>query len=486
MPKLDRRRFLTALGLGAGSLYLPSVIGRGSRAAAQAAPPTRIAFFITPHGMVPPTWQMRDPGSLATDHELDLRGLAESDFSRTFQPLHSLRDKLLILDNLTMATSIAESKRVRNGNGHDGNEHHLGQAHLLTSTWSVQRSGSTAIGGGRSLDLTIGDAVGVPGRFANRIYGFRHQHPYSFAAANEPAPREESPSAAFRDLMGFLPSGPSEPSEPAPPTRAERLRAARGSVLDFAAGEFERTAPRLSREDRQKLERHRQLIRDLELSFGGPGGGSGPVGRACDPNVTLEGNALRQFARLTALAFSCDVTRVVTYVTGHLQNADFGAPSHLNMHQDIAHNSTSDAGGYSPTMAEHMTNYNRAYAAQFATFLQELDSVPEGDGTLLDHTVVVWCTELSTGTHWRDRMPRVLAGGAGGYFRTGRYVYYAPTNVSPFSWGRPTDVGPAESHLHVSLMHAMGMRDRDSFGLSQIEDHNGATISLRGPLPRLT
>ncbi|MCB9636329.1 MAG: DUF1552 domain-containing protein [Sandaracinus sp.] len=478
--KFDRRRFLTALGVGAGSLYLPSLFGRGSRSAAQpAAAPKRLAFFITPHGMVPPQWQMRDPASLTRDHEIDLRSLAESEFSPIFRPLHPLRDKLLILDNLTMATSIAESGRVRNGVGHDGNEHHLGQAHLLTSTWAVQRPGSTAIGGGRSLDQEIAAAVAVPGRLASRVYGVNHQHPYNFVAPNEPAPRESDPAAAFRDLMGLLPSGPTEPSAP---TREDRLRAARGSALDLAAGEFARISPRLSGVDRDKLERHQALIRDLELSFGG---GTVGGGISCDPSVTLSGDTVTRFAQLTALAFSCDITRVATFVVPHLTNTDFGAPGHLNMHQDIAHNSTEDAGGYSAEMAGYMADYNRTYATQFARFCQVLDSVPEGDGTLLDNTTVVWCTELSTGTHWRDRLPRVLAGGNGGHFRTGRYVYYAPTNLEPFSWGRPVQVGPAESHLHVSLMQSMGL-ERDSFGLTDIPDAMGTNISLRGPLPRLT
>jgi hypothetical protein len=484
MSKFDRRRFLTAMGLGAGSLYLPSLLGHGARAAAQPpAVPKRVVFFVTPHGMVPPDWHMRDPGALASDHEIDLRGLGEGDFSNIFRPLHAIRNKLLILDNLTMATSIAESKRVRNGTGHDGNEHNLGQAHLMTSTWSVQRSGSTAIGGGRSLDVEMGRRLQIAGRIASRVYGANHQHPYSFNAANEPAPRESNPSVAYRDIMGMLPSGPSTPA-PTVPSRADLLRAARGSALDLTAGEYAQIAPRLSATDRDKLERHRQLIRDLEVSFGG-GTTIGGGGVSCDPSTTISGDSLQQFARLTALAFSCDITRVVTYVSPILQNAEFGAPGHLNMHQDIAHNSTSDAGGYSPEMAGYMADFNRTYAGQFVRFCQELDSVPEGDGTVLDNTAVVWLTELATGTHARERMARVVAGGAG-HFRMGRYVYYAPTNVIPFSWSTPERVGPAESHLQVSLMHAVGLSDVDSFGLTEVEDHNGATISLRGPLPRLT
>ena len=476
----DRRRFMTTLGLGAGSLFLPSRMGGRSRTKAQETDiPTRILFFITPHGMVPPDWHMRDEAMLDADHELDLGAMSEADFSRTFRPLHRHRQKLLILDNLTMATSIRESGRVRDGIGHDANEHHLSQAHLMTGTWTVQRSGSTAVGGGRSLDLHIGDAVGQPGRFANRIYGFRHQHPYSFLGSNEPAPREQNPATAFADMMGYLPS---DPGEDTGPTRDDLLRAGRASALDFAAAEFDHVLPRLGAEDADKLRAHQQLIRELELSFSGAGAPT----ISCDPAVTLSGNEMSQFMQLSTLAFSCDVTRVITLVARGLQPEDFGAPGTLNMHQDIAHNSTENAGGYDPLMAQYMTDYNAAYATQFAELLDTLDAVPEGDGTLLDHTCVVWLTELSTGTHWRDRMPRVLAGGANGYFDTGRYVYYAPTNTAPFSYGRAGQVGPADSHLRVSLMHAMGMSD-DSFGLSEIDiKSTGETLSLNGPLPRLT
>ncbi len=478
----DRRRFMTALGLGAGSLFLPSRMGGRSQTKAQETEiPTRILFFLTPHGMTPPFWHMRQEAMLAADHELDLTSMAEGDFAQIFRPLYRHRQKLLLLDNLTQATSIRESGRVRDGIGHDANEHHLSQAHLMTGTWTVQRDGSTAIGGGRSLDLHIADSVGQPGRFANRIYGFRHQHPYSFLGPNEPAPREQNPSTAFADMMGYLPT---DPGMDTGPTREDLLRAGRGSALDFAAAEFDHVLPRLGREDADKLRAHQQLIRELELSFSGVGG---TPSIACDPDVTISGNEMTQFMQLATLAFSCDVTRVVTLVARGLQPADFGAPTTLNMHQDIAHNSTENAGGYDPLMAQYMADYYTAYANQFAELLDHLDAVPEGDGTVLDHTCVVWLTELSTGTHWRDRMPCVVAGGANGYFDTGRYVYYAPTNTVPFSYGRASEVGPADSHLRVSLMHAMGLTDQDWFGLEEIDiKSTGEALSLRGPLPRLT
>lgn len=491
--KIDRRRFLTALGLTAGSLYLPS-LGRTplgiSKTAAQAGrTPTRILFFVTQHGLVPPAWHMRDRAMLGRDHEFALGPVTEEEFSPIFRPLHRHRDKLLLLDNLSMSTSIAETARVRMGMGHDGNEHHLCQAHLMTGTWSVQRSGATAIGGGISIDNHIGNVVRQPGRPSALVYGWRHQHSYSFTGANEPSAREGDPARAFADLMGYLPeASPAMPSPgPMEPSRDELLAAARGSALDLAAGEFERISRRLGREDRLKLEQHMASIRNLELSFrpaDGMMGGSGAPLTSCDPSVDLSGSDEQRFARLAALAFACDVTRVLTVVARPLSNDDFGAPSSLHIHQDIAHNSTPGEG--EPTeMRDWMSRYNTAQAEQFVRFLDELDAVPEGDGTLLDHTCVVWLTELSTGTHWRDRMPRVIAGGAGGYFNTGRYVYYQNRDLSPFSWGGDTLIGPGESHLRVSLMRAMGLPD-EHFGLEEITSSDGSPLSLRGVLPRLT
>jgi hypothetical protein len=131
-----------------------------------------------------------------------------------------------------------------------------------------------------------------------------------------------------------------------------------------------------------------------------------------------------------------------------------------------------------------MVEYNRVYAEHFAYLLDQLDSVQEGSGTLLDNTAVVWLTELGTGNHAINHIPNVIAGGAGGYFRPGRYVHY-PQTILEAAWGADDPVGPAHERLYINVMHAMGMTNRSSFGLEQV-DIGGRTISLRDPLPRLT
>ena len=155
---LDRRRFLRALGLGTGSLFLPSL--RLGSASAQTAAPTRVVFFITPHGTVPGRWHMRQSGRDGEEYDYALGGLSSGQFSDILRPLHRHRDKLLVLDGLARSVTMAEEYL---GLG-DTNRHHIGQAHLMTSTFAYQGA-STARGGGRSIDQEIGDAVGIPGRW---------------------------------------------------------------------------------------------------------------------------------------------------------------------------------------------------------------------------------------------------------------------------------------------------------------------------------
>lgn len=467
---LDRRRFLAGLGLTAGSLCLPSLPGR--RALAQAADPKRVIFYITPHGTVPGRWRMRQPGRDDEEYDYSLSGLGQSDFSDILRPLHRHRDNLLIVDGLARMVTFAEEFRIRTlGYSGDQNRHHIGQAHLLTSTWAYQGA-STARGGAHSIDQEIGTAIGQPGRWNSRVYGFNHQHAYNYVGANQPAPREQNAQTAFNDILGLAP----EPSEPGEPNRDDMIRAARASVLDMAAEEFATVLPKLSSADREKLERHRSLVRDLEVGLEV----STPMG--CDPSFSAQGHIIDQFSRITTVALACDLTRVATIVTQNLPGGEFGVAPGVDIHQDIAHDSNENGG--TTQGIEGMVNYNRVYAEHFAYLLDQLDSVQEGNGTLLDNTAVVWLTELGTGGHALNDIATVIAGGGAGYFRPGRYVHY-PQTVMTRDQSKQELVGPAHERLHVSLMHAMGMTNRSSFGLQQV-DMADRTISLRDPLPRLT
>ena len=110
-----------------------------------------------------------------------------------------------------------------------------------------------------------------------------------------------------------------------------------------------------------------------------------------------------------------------------------------------------------------LVDINRWYAEQFAYLVGKLKDVPEGDGTMLDNTVVLWINEQGNGdTHSRDNIPVVLAGSGGGYFRTGRYLDFG---------------GLAHNDLFVSVLNAMGDESVTTFGIDEI---------CNGPLPGLT
>jgi len=114
-PRFDRRRFLQAMGLGAGSLFLPSLL-RGAQADAE-GPPPRILFFFAEHGTFYPNWRMRRPDSPESEqaeYEFDLKDLPEDQFSEILRPLYPYRNEMIVLDGLALLSAMADPY----GDGH--------------------------------------------------------------------------------------------------------------------------------------------------------------------------------------------------------------------------------------------------------------------------------------------------------------------------------------------------------------------------------
>jgi hypothetical protein len=477
--KIDRRRFLAAMGLGGAALAAPgAVLGGSSRALAQTGTaPRRVLFWITPHGTVWNSWSMSVPGLPATGSGVaSIADLPESAFSTVLTPLARHRAKLTVVEGLARTAALEYERARAYQSGFDLNRHHFGQAHLMTCVDPRQRPGTTCIGGGISVDQVMGRALVQPGRWASRVYGSRHMHPYSFVAAGQETARVPTSRQAYDDVVGaYTPAAPGD-------TRGDAIARARGSVLDFAAGEHARLAPRLAAEDRLKLERHRDLVRELEASFARP---DEPATASCSPSWSDLGHEMDRFSRVMTLALGCDLTRVVTFVTPDLAPAEIGLPAATDIHQDYAHTSIRGSSSVFTLEGERgMVAYNRFYAERFAYLLDQLDSMPEGGGSVLDNTAVVWMSELGTGAHDLHDLPVVIAGGAGGALHRGRYVRYARDTRIGTGWGHFVNVGPSQNQLYVTLMRAMGM-SVDAFGIESVPRADGGTLSLRGHLPEL-
>ena len=138
------------------------------------------------------------------------------------------------------------------------------------------------------------------------------------------------------------------------------------------------------------------------------------------------------------MALACDLTRVGSIQWSRsVSNTAFTWLGINEGHHDLSH----EGDGNADAVAK-IVQVNRWYAEQFAYFLDQLKAIPEGDGTMLDNTVVLWCNELGQGnSHTRKDVPLIVAGNAGGHFSTGKYLQF-----------------DAHSHndLLISLCHAMG------------------------------
>jgi hypothetical protein len=468
---LNRRRLLQALGLGTSSLFLPS-LGLRSRGDSSGGPPCRIAFVMTFHGVVYDEWMMRPgaaPSSGAFDE--DISGLEASEFSEILRPLQPFADRMTVLDGLDLVTA----KPQGNGIGH-----YVSPIHAMTAAPTVgddAATRSTAV----SIDQIIAEGIARPDRIRSVEVGLGAE-PISYATPGQALPRETR-TEAFWDRL--FPGG-AEPNN-GPPTVAARVQDGQASMLDLVGQEYEALRPRLSGEDRQKLESHRDLIRDLEQRV------SGYASVDCSappyPEDVLNSDPDRynkltkDFTDLVSVAFACDLTRVATIALTQLPNSAFGAPPG-DVHQDFAH--LCDPPDPDPVAYEQMTRYHRHHATQILDFLQTLDSVPEGNGSMLDNTLVVWLNEMADGTHNQDVYPMVLFGGSNIPLRFGRYIRFemsgkAPLGSNYYNSQRPS--GMPHNRVLATLAQAMGV-GVDVVGESQIAT-DGGTIDCRGSLPEL-
>lgn len=462
--RIGRRQLLAATGLGGASLFLPSLWS--PRARAQNAPIKRLVILTQQHGTVHDRWRMpRNYGNYG-NWEYAFDDADPNSFSEILRPLHPHRANLLVIEGLSQASSLGDVAT---------NNHNTGHLHVLTGAKMIDDMNS----GGPTVDQIIAQKIAQPGRIRSLEMATRNPWIGGMInlAARQRAPVETSPGAIFDRLF---PGGSSPEQQP---SERDRIRAARKSVLDFVANEYQQIAPKLSREDRARLDMHRELVRDLEMRVGALSALS-----CSAPDGVSDGNQVqtaKAFADMTAAAFACDLTRVATIQVAELDNDEFGAPPG-DVHQDFAHQTDSDDNA-----SQQMGRYNRTHAEIFAHLIDSLKRYTDGDGTLLDSTAALWIGELATGPHDLDRIPIVMAGSAGGAFRTGRYISHALELPNPHehpNWGdtaqRP--IGPGHSHLLVSLMQAMGLPNNE-IGMTRAVTRDGTnrSIDLTGPLPRL-
>ncbi len=487
--RASRRGFMAALGLGAGgAMFLPSLFERRGVAAPGDGPPLRVIFVFNEHGTFYPNWSMRPPGvptDAQTGWEYPLSDIADADFSPVLAPLAPFKNRMMVLDGLALVTAMSDPY----GDGHaKGWVASLTGAHAKETYEGIKSFAAT-----HSLDQwmrahlleedpTLTDLVSMEFTIAPWSGTFHHLN-YALGPNGQPykVPWESDPANAFSTL--FPSAAGNDP-----------IAASRLDVLAAAKAQYEAMAPRLSGEDRAKLELHRDLIDDLhrrvtqlqELDCPAPSYMPWEGGWEWENNTgELMNHRINAFVDLIATSFSCGVARVVTL--GHVVPPMDTIGGVGDFHHDYAHQSAWDAA---QEKIDVVTAASRRYHETIAQLATRLDQIPEGNGTVLDNTVIVSISELANGGHEHDPWPVTMIGGAAGKFAMGRYIRFPQTTPFPKTpgWNPGGYVGQPHNRLLVSLAQAMGI-DTDRVGLASVpavlNDGSSVTVGLTGRLEEL-
>lgn len=419
-----RRRFLQ--GLGVSAAVAPFVPRLDREAVAQSEGPVkRLILFYTPDGTIDDAWK---PTGSTNDFQL----------SPILSPLQAFQEQLIVLHGLEMTQAGP------------GGAHYRGMAALwsgsrLNSGGEFQGDGfTTGWGSGKTIDQAVAEGMDTSTLpFASLEFGVqcKNAHPRNrmiYTGDSQPVPPESDPAAMFQRLFADIGIDP----ELAAKVKAQRL-----SIIDVVKDELATLQPKYGTDDAIKVEKHLDAIRDIEdrLKLEAP---------TCEPpldpgEMAFDNNA--NFPEVGALqmemlvdALACDLTRVASIqfskATTTVTHSWLG---HNDPHHGISH-------GTHANKDELITEVHTWYAERFADFLGLLDSVPEpdGEGTLLSNSIVVWGQELSTPNHGLANQPFVIAGGGGGVLETGRFLQYG---------------NEGHHRLLISIGRAMGL-NIDSFG----------------------
>jgi hypothetical protein len=420
MKTLNRRHFLR--GLGGVAVGLPFLASLQSARAASGFP---LRFVVFTHGQGTLVDEMVKPGS--TEHDWEL--------GEILKPLSRHKDSLLVIDGIDDLTNLKDMPY---------NGHTRCRLHTLTAQGMVWGGSGDSVGprsaGGPSIDQMVASRWGGQTAFqsieAGVSVGAGVGNTITWRGVGAPVPAENKPSSLFNRLFSDLVS--SSPQEV-----ADRKRR-RMSVLDAVKSQFDHLMPRLGIEDRARLDLHMTSIRSLEQNLMGSA-----LGDSCGlPDTVLSDTSIPGITaahiELLTMALSCDLTRVATLAFGGFNSFPWLPVNFSSGWHDAVH-----AG---PVTSKLRTDLIRSYAwfaEQLATLMDALAAVPEGEGTLLDNTIILYANIFSSGGgHDHRGKTYLLAGGGGGALQTGRYLHHD---------------GAPHGALHTSLLNVLGFDDT-SFG----------------------
>ncbi len=398
---LSRRALLRGTGAVLALPLLESMIPAGVARAAAAKPRTRLACVYVPHGAVMSQWT---PAQVGTGF----------DFPEILKPLEPFRERVNVISGLMLPLAYGQDASA-------GANHTRSSAVYLTGAkpgtgseaelgTSVDQVAAKHIGQDAplpSLELSIEDGSLSCGAGLSCAY----RNTISWQAPKSPLPMENNPQVVFERLFG----DGSTTDE-----RAARRNEAR-SLLDSITGEVASLQRTLPASDRSRLDRYLTDVREVERRIAlaaqqVPRGlklPTAPTGIPDDFDVHV-----KLLFDLQVLAWQADVTRVTTMMFAkEVSNAVYPASGIRDPFHNLSHHSNI------PDNITKLVQLNQYHAKTFAYLLQKLHDTPDGEGTLLDHSIALYGSGMSNSNqHDHDPLPIVVAGGAAGKLRGGRHI----------------------------------------------------------------
>lgn len=426
---LSRRRFIKGIG---ASIALPLLDGMFPAMAKPGKAVTRLSFVYVPNGIMMDHWTPPSIGKL-------------SDLPAVLNELAGFRDRILVLSGLDGGPTIDGM-----GGGHPratamwltGVDPKKSD-HDVMAGISVDQIAARELGKHTqltSLELGTENAAELVGAISG--YSAAYVNTIAWRTPTTPLPVEHHPRAVFERLFG-------DGENTSPKERLARIREKR-SLLDSVIHDVNRLARELGPGDRVKLDQYLAAIRDIEHRIELAERDSSrelpemerPVG------IPEYDEHVRLMFDLQVLAFQSDLTRITTFMMAREK-------SELVYHQlgqTEPHHALSHNRGIADRM-QQTANINIHHARLFSYFLEKLGSTGDGDGSLLDNSLVVYGSGLGDGDlHTQQNMPILLAGGGSGRIKKGGYHIRYPEHT-PFA------------NLHLSLLDMVGA-PTDSIGNS--------------------
>jgi hypothetical protein len=405
---LSRRAALKGLGITLGLPLLDSMVPAQTPLAKTAAnPQIRLGFCYIPHGGVMMNWT---PVKEGTDFKL----------SRTLMPLQNVRDRVTVISNLA-------HKQAAGIPGDGGGDHGRSPAVWLNGTRPRRTEGEDVRAGitidqiaaqkiGQdtplpSLELATEDTSGLLGA-CDVGFSCTYMNTISWRTPTSPLPMEINPRGVFDRLFG---DGASAEERL---VRIERER----SILDAVTGQVKSLSGGLGSNDRSKVSEYLENIREIERriqlaekqnsnqNINVP---SAPIGI---PDDHQEHSHL--MLDLMALAFQADITRISTFMMA--REVSYRTFNNIGI-PDAFHPTSHHQND--PEKLERLTRINTYHVGLIARLMEKLKSIPDGEGTLLDHSMLIYGSCMSnSNVHNHSPLPVFVGGGGCGQIKGGRHI----------------------------------------------------------------